>query len=73
MKHSISNKFLQVSVLEKGTEICNIKSVKSGLEYMWDANPAIWGSHEPVLFPAIGSFKNNKCKIEGDKYDITKP
>ena len=72
MHHSISNTHLQVSVLGKGTEISSIKSQKTGVEYMWDANPDIWSSHAPVLFPAIGSFKNNECTINGIIYTIPK-
>ncbi|MDA3894180.1 MAG: aldose 1-epimerase family protein [Salinivirgaceae bacterium] len=72
MKHSISNDYLHVSVLGKGTEISSIKSTKTGREYMWDANPEVWGSHAPVLFPAIGSFKNDKCTINGTAYKIPK-
>ena len=72
MKHLISNSHLQVKVLNKGAEISSIKSQRTGTEYMWDANPKIWSSHAPVLFPAIGSFKNNKCTINGDTYNIPK-
>lgn len=72
MKHSISNNHFQVDVLAKGTEISSIKSLKTGKEYMWNANPKIWGSHAPVLFPAIGSFKNGECQIDGKTYKIPK-
>ncbi len=72
MKHTISNNHLQVTVLNKGAEISSVQSQKSGLEYMWGADPAIWGSHAPVLFPAIGSFKNNECTIDGKVYQIPK-
>lgn len=70
MHHLISSEYLQVSVLAKGTEISSIKSLKSGLEYMWDANPDIWASYAPVLFPAIGAFKNNETTIDGQTYQI---
>jgi galactose mutarotase-like enzyme len=72
MLHLISNKHLKVSVLKKGAEISSIKSNKTGKEYMWNANPNIWSSHAPVLFPAIGSFKNNECSINGNRYEIPK-
>lgn len=70
MKHSISNDKLEVSILQTGTEICSIKSVRTGLEYMWDANPDIWGSHAPVLFPAIGAIKNKEAIINGKPYQV---
>lgn len=72
MKHSISNAHLHVSVLNQGTELCSLKSNKTGVEYMWQANPKVWGSHAPVLFPAIGSFRNDVCTIDGKEYQIPK-
>jgi galactose mutarotase-like enzyme len=72
MKYSISNAHLQVSVLSTGAEIASIKSKTTNTEFMWQADPAIWGSHAPVLFPAIGSFKNGKCTINGKEYAIPK-
>lgn len=72
MNHSISNSHLHISVLSKGTEIASIKSKLTGKEYMWQADPSIWGSHAPVLFPAIGSFKNYTCTINGNTYVMPK-
>lgn len=72
MNHTISNSHLEVQVLTKGTEICSIQSKKTGTEFMWNADPDIWGSHAPVLFPAIGSFKNEVCTIQGVEYKIPK-
>lgn len=72
MNHSISNQYFQVSVEQKGAEISSIKSLKTGREFMWNAKLEIWGSHAPVLFPAIGSFKNGECTIDGKTYKIPK-
>lgn len=70
MTFTIKSKYLQVEILAKGAEICSIKSLKTNKEYMWNANPEIWGSHAPVLFPAIGAFKNNQCTINGESYKV---
>ncbi|MFT6165922.1 MAG: galactose mutarotase-like enzyme [Vicingaceae bacterium] len=72
MNYTISNSQLEVQVLPKGTEISSIKSTSTGTEFMWNADPSIWGSHAPVLFPAIGSFKNGSCSIDGKTYSIPK-
>jgi len=70
MHHSILNNHLQVTVQEKGTEISSIKSLKTGLEYIWNADPDIWGSHAPVLFPTIGAIKNKEATINGSSYQV---
>jgi len=72
MNFSISNSSLEISVLTSGAEISSIKSVKSGKEYMWNADPAVWGSYAPVLFPIIGALKNNECTIDGQTYKMPK-
>lgn len=72
MKHSILNSFLQIEVQQKGAELCSIKSLATGKEFMWDANPDVWGSFAPVLFPIIGCLKNQVTEYEGNKYEIPK-
>lgn len=72
MKHSIENKHLRISVLEKGAELCSIQSGSTGQEFMWQANPDIWGSHAPNLFPVIGCLKENGFLYEGKEYAMTK-
>jgi galactose mutarotase-like enzyme len=49
-----------------------MKSKKSGKEYMWDANPAVWGSHAPVLFPIIGCLKDNHYFYKGKQFSVPK-
>lgn len=72
MKHSISNDHLQVSVQSVGAEIASLKATKSGKEYMWEANPDYWASHAPVLFPIIGSLKNDEYSLDGKTYALPK-
>ena len=70
--YTIRNKFLEVSVQKTGIELCSLKSVASGKEYMWDANPDIWGSYAPVLFPIIGSLKDDGYFYKGKEYSLPK-
>ena len=70
--HTIKNKFLQVSVKETGAELCSIKSVNSGKEYVWQANPEVWSSHAPNLFPVIGCLKDGSFLYHGQEYKCPK-
>ncbi len=70
--YTIKNKFLQVSVKEIGAELCSIKSVNSGKEYVWQANPEVWSSHAPNLFPVIGCLKDNGFLFKGQEYNCPK-
>ena len=39
---------------------------------MWDANPDIWGSYAPNLFPIIGALKDDTYIFENQKYKLPK-
>ena len=62
--HTLENEILTVKVKEHGAELCSI--VKGGTEYLWQADPAFWGRHSPVLFPIVGSVWNGRYHV-GDK------
>lgn len=69
MTDNIENEYLQLSIQRKGVEISSLKSKKSQLEYVWQADPEIWGSHAPVLFPIIGALKEDKYTYQGKSYE----
>lgn len=72
MTHTIENKYLTVSVKQAGAELCNIISRRSGQEYIWNADPDVWGSSAPVLFPIIGNLKNDTYTYQGNAYSLSK-
>lgn len=42
-----------------------------GLEYLWQANPAVWGRHSPVLFPIVGRLQGDCYTYSGKSYSLT--
>ena len=70
--YSITNDLLKVQVKAKGAELCRITSVKNNTEFMWNADPDIWGNHAPNLFPVIGELKNNALLYDKEYYKMTK-
>ncbi len=44
----------------------------AGKEYIWQGDPSIWHGHGPVLFPIVGSLKDETIKIEGQSYHMRK-
>ena len=66
---SCGNASARVSSL--GAELCSYRSAESR-EYIWQADPAVWGSHGPNLFPLIGVTVNGQISIEGRNYRIPK-
>ena len=40
------------------------------LQYIWQGDPKYWSDHSPLLFPAIGDWKDNKYVIDGKEYEM---
>lgn len=72
MVQAIKNRFLSIAVKKHGAELCSLKSLKNNKEYLWQADPAYWGKHAPVLFPIIGCLKNNTYRYDGKAYEMTR-
>jgi len=68
MKTTIANDFLTASILHKGAELCSLKT--SDIEYIWEGNPTFWGKHSPILFPVVGTLKNNSYVFENKQYQM---
>lgn len=71
-KYSIENEFLKIAVQEEGAELCNLINLENGREHIWQANPEIWESHAPNLFPIIGALKDGKYTFEGEEFELPK-
>jgi galactose mutarotase-like enzyme len=67
---SIANKFLTVQINEQGAELCSIKGA-DGFEYLWQADPAVWARHAPVLFPIVGKLRNGSYELNGKTYELS--
>ena len=64
----LKNNFLNVTVNSHGAEL---KSIKQGeTEYIWQADPDVWNSSAPLLFPICGRLKDNSYTLDGKKYAL---
>ncbi len=70
MNYQISNHFLTVTVSSHGAEIQSVRDQNTNREYMWQADPTIWGRHAPVLFPFVGRLKNDQYTYQGKVYHM---
>ena len=49
-----------------GAELSSFKYKNN--EYIWQANPAVWGRHAPILFPIVGKLRDDSYLFQGKKY-----
>lgn len=61
---------LKVSIHPKGAELQSIYHKGYGQEYMWGGDPAFWGKHSPLLFPIVGTLKENTYYYMGKAYSL---
>ena len=45
--------------------------VCNGKEYLWQADPAFWKRHSPVLFPIVGSVWQNTYSVNNRSFNLT--
>ena len=69
---TIENEYLKIEIDAKGAELQSIYNKKKSLEYMWTGDPAFWGKKSPVLFPIIGSLKNDTYFFENKIYQLSR-
>ena len=65
----LSNDKITLQISEAGAELTSI--VANETEYLWQADPAFWKRHSPVLFPIVGSVWENEYRNEGIPYTLT--
>lgn len=57
---TISKGGLSAKISSMGAELTSLSL--DGREYLWQADPAFWGKHAPVLFPIVGSLRNDEAQ-----------
>ena len=68
MIHSIENDYLKISVDDHGAELCSIYDKIHDREVLWQADPAYWNRHAPILFPNVGRFYKDHYRINDREY-----
>ena len=68
MIHTIENDYLRVSVDDHGAELCSIFDKVHNREVIWQADPAYWKRHAPVLFPNVGRNYKDIWRLNGKEY-----
>ena len=71
MEFCIENTYLKVTVTDWGAQVRSVVRKCDGVEHMWQADPAVWGYHAPILFPYCGRLKDGKLEAKGKVYDCT--
>lgn len=72
MYKEISNQYLKARVNLLGAELCSLTSNEDNQEYIWQGDPKYWEKHSPILFPFIGSLKDDQYTYNEKVYTMPK-
>ncbi len=64
----LANDHLQISILPRGAELCSL--LYAGRQLLWQADPAVWPRHAPILFPIVGRLKHDTLRHQGRDYPL---
>ena len=70
MPITLESSDLLVQIAPKGAELTSILSKSDDTQYLWQADPAVWGRHAPILFPVVGRLKENQYTYGGKTYSL---
>jgi len=68
---TISNKILSASIKHAGAELFSLIDNQTK-EYMWNGNPDFWPKHSPILFPIVGSLKDDTYNFSEKDYHLSR-
>lgn len=71
MTTTIKNSNLTAKINHFGAELISLKN-NAQKEYIWEGNPDFWGKHSPILFPIVGTLKNNSFHYDGKDYQLSR-
>lgn len=62
MIYSLKGDKIGISVASRGAELMSVKD-NAGTEYLWGGNPKYWSERSPILFPIVGSLRNDRAYL----------
>ncbi|MBD1398290.1 aldose 1-epimerase family protein [Pontibacter sp. JH31] len=70
MLYYLQNYNFRVGVESKGAELQHFIKLDEKLELIWQADPAIWGSHAPNLFPIVGELPEGTYTYDNEIFAL---
>src|SRR4051812_15055507 len=68
---SIASEKLEATISSLGAELVRLQAA-NGDDLLWDGNPAFWAGRSPLLFPIVGGVKDDRIKVGGRPYPMSR-
>ncbi len=69
---TLQNDSLTVQLNPLGAELHSLFYNPAQLDYLWSGDPLYWGKKSPILFPIVGTLKNNTFFYGGKPYHLNR-
>lgn len=66
----LQNNLFSIKVNSFGAELCSVISSETNIEYIWQANEAVWARYAPNLFPIVGKLKEGQYTYQDKLYQL---
>ena len=66
----LDNGVLRVGIAPIGAEMQSLQHIDTGIEYLWQGDPAIWPRRAPWLFPIVGRLRGDRYTWRGATYHL---
>lgn len=70
MLYTLENAKTRMIVSSRGAELHALTDKATGVEYLWNGDPAYWKYHAPLLFPIVGRVAGNRYRVDGESYEL---
>ena len=68
----LENDILLASIHPLGAELQSLFRKDLNQQYMWKGDPEFWGKFSPILFPIVGTLKENTYYFKGTAYHLSR-
>lgn len=66
---TLTSSKVSIKINHLGAELVSLQNAKNK-EHIWNGDPKYWSKHSPVLFPIVGSLKNDHYELHGVHYQL---
>jgi galactose mutarotase-like enzyme len=66
----LENTSVRIGIHEKGAELQQLFHKGHQTDYMWNGDPAFWNRHSPLLFPIVGTLRDNTYYYKDRSYTL---
>ncbi|NCB93516.1 MAG: aldose 1-epimerase family protein [Clostridia bacterium] len=68
----LENERIRAVIKSKSAELSSLVRKDTDQEYLWNGDPRFWERTSPILFPAVGAFRDDQYSYQDKKYHMEK-